>query len=235
MNPSNAQTYASVLFFLDLTGTFIFSITGAFKAVKYELDILGVIVLSLLTGIGGGMIRDSLLGDFPVAALRNEAYFAVCLVGALAVFFLAARIAYFWKWVKIGDALGLSIFTVIGAAKGYALGLGPFGVAVSGMLTACGGGVIRDLMVREIPTVIRTDFYATAAILGSWLLFALNRWTPLSPSTVLSISGGFVFVLRMTAMRLKLNLPRVKAMPAAPEEMRRRYREEKKQKKGGAM
>ena len=218
MNDLNEQAYTAVLFFLDLTGTFIFSITGAFKAVKYELDVLGVIVLALLTGIGGGMIRDSLLGDFPVAALQSEAYFAVCLIGALLVFFLAARIAYLWKWVKIGDALGL----------------GPFGVAVSGMLTACGGGVIRDLMVREIPTVIRTDFYATAAILGSWLLYALTRWTPLSPAVVLTVSGFFVFILRVTAMRLKLNLPRVKAMPAPPEEMRRRYREEKRNRKGGS-
>ena len=234
MNDLNEQAYTAVLFFLDLAGTFIFSITGAFKAVKYELDILGVIVLALLTGIGGGMIRDSLLGDFPVAALQSEAYFTVCLIGALLVFFLAARIAYLWKWVKIGDALGLAIFTVIGAAKGYALGLGPFGVAVSGMLTACGGGVIRDLMVREIPTVIRTDFYATAAILGSWLLYALTRWTPLSPAVVLTVSGFFVFILRVTAMRLKLNLPRVKAMPAPPEEMRRRYREEKRNRKGGS-
>lgn len=233
MNDFNGQAYNAVLFFLDLTGTFIFSITGAFKAVKYELDILGVIVLALLTGIGGGMIRDSLLGNFPVAALQSEAYFAVCLVGALLVFFLAARIAYLWKWVKIGDALGLAIFTVIGAAKGYALGLGPFGVAVSGMLTACGGGVIRDLMVREIPSVIRTDFYATAAILGSWLLFVLSRWTPCSPAVVLTVSGLFVFILRLTAMHLKLNLPRVKAMPASPEEMRRRYREEKQNRKGG--
>ena len=229
----SGSSYTTVLTVLDLTGTFFFSITGAFKAVKYELDILGVIVLALLTGIGGGMIRDSLLGDFPVAALQSEAYFAVCLIGALLVFFLAARIAYLWKWVKIGDALGLAIFTVIGAAKGYALGLGPFGVAVSGMLTACGGGVIRDLMVREIPTVIRTDFYATAAILGSWLLFVLSRWTPFQAAAVLTVSGLFVFILRITAMQLKLNLPRVKAMPASPEEMRRRYREEKRNRKGG--
>lgn len=233
MNDLNSQTYTAVLFFLDLAGTFIFSITGAFKAVKYELDILGVVVLALLTGIGGGIIRDSLLGNFPVAALQSEAYFAVCLIGALLVFFLAARIAYLWKWVKIGDALGLAIFTVIGAEKGYMFGLGPFGVAVSGMLTACGGGVIRDLMVREIPAVIRTDFYATAAILGSWILFIFHRWTSLSSSAVLILSGLFVFALRMTAMRLKLNLPRVKAMPASPEEMRRRYREEKRNRKGG--
>ncbi len=229
------QTYSTVIFSLDLIGTFFFSITGAFKAVKYELDILGVIVLALLTGIGGGVIRDVMLATVPVSALQNEAYFAVCVVGALAVFFLSRKIACAWKWVKIGDALGLSVFTVIGAAKGLSLGLGPFGVAVCGMLTACGGGMIRDLMVREIPVVIRTDFYATASIFGSWLLYALSRHTPLSASVVLLAGGLFVFILRLTAMKFKLTLPRVKAMPAPPEEMRRRYRENRRRKKGDSV
>ena len=100
------QTYSTVIFSLDLIGTFFFSITGAFKAVKYELDILGVIVLALLTGIGGGVIRDVMLATVPVSALQNEAYFAVCVVGASAVFFLSRKNAFAWKWGKIGDELG---------------------------------------------------------------------------------------------------------------------------------
>lgn len=225
-------TYSTIILILDLLGTFVFSITGAFKAVKYELDILGVIVLSLLTGIGGSLIRDALLSSAPAAALQNEFYFAVCLLGAFLVFFLAKRIAYVWRLIKVGDAIGLSVFAVIGAAKGVELGLGPFGVAVSGMLTACGGGMIRDLMVGEIPVVIRTDFYATAAILGSWLLYALSRWSGLAPYWILLISGVFVLTLRLMAMKFNFNLPRVKAMPASPEEMRRLYWQSKGSKKG---
>lgn len=95
--------------------------------------------------------------------------------------------------------------------------------------------MIRDLTVGEIPVVIRTDFYATASILGSWLLYALGRHTPLSAPVVLLAGGLFVFTLRLTAMRLKLTLPRVKAMPAPPEEMRRRYREDRRRKKGDSL
>lgn len=95
--------------------------------------------------------------------------------------------------------------------------------------------MIRDLMVREIPVVIRTDFYATASIFGSWLLYALSRHTPLSASVVLLAGGLFVFILRLTAMKFKLTLPRVKAMPAPPEEMRRRYRENRRRKKGDSV
>ena len=104
------MTGIELLFALDLFGTLVFAVTGAFRAVKYELDILGVLVLSVFTGVGGGILRDVILGSYPPAVFTNEIYFLVCLCGGLLVFFTAPRIAQWWHLVKIFDAIGLGVF-----------------------------------------------------------------------------------------------------------------------------
>ncbi|NJB66956.1 putative membrane protein YeiH [Desulfobaculum xiamenense] len=200
-----------MLYFLDIFGTLIFAISGAFKASRRELDILGALVLATATGVGGGIIRDMVLGATPPAAFHDESYLFVCLAGGVTVIFIAPRIARRWNMVMAADALGLGVFSAIGAAKAAAYGLGPMGTIMMAALTAVGGGVIRDVLVCEVPAVIRTDFYATAAILGgatfvalhacgvgqSWLLFA----------TTITATG-----LRLLAMRFHLRLPKVRRL-----------------------
>lgn len=204
--------------FLDLFGTLVFAVAGAFKAVKYELDILGVLILATFTGVGGGIIRDLILGQVPPGPFTDESYFLLCLAGGLAVYFLAPKIARWWNWIKVADAVGLGVFAALGAAKGMEAGLGPLGTVMAGAITATGGGVIRDILVREMPVVIHADFYATAAALGSLVYFALvSLGVPLE--TALTVTALFTIVLRLLALRFGLHLPKVRRLPHPPQDM----------------
>lgn len=206
---------SDLLVSLDLLGTLIFAVTGAFRAVKHELDILGVLVLSVFTGVGGGILRDVCLGITPPFVFTHEIYFGICLAGGLLVFFIAPRIARWWQVVKLLDALGLGVFAAIGAMKGYEHHLGLIGVVMIGTVTAVGGGVIRDILVREIPAVLSSDFYATAAALG-----ALSLWVAktlgLTDATAMLLAAAITLVLRLLAMYFRIRLPRVASLPAPP-------------------
>ena len=216
------MTGSELLFVLDLFGTMVFAITGAFRAVKYELDILGVLVLSVFTGVGGGILRDVILGAYPPAVFTNEVYFLVCLGGGLLVFFTAPRIARLWNLVKVFDAIGLGVFAALGALKGYEHGLGPLGVVMMGTMTAVGGGVIRDIMVSEIPAVLSSDFYATAAALGALSLWACQA-AGVGDELSLLIAATLTILLRLLAMRFRFNLPRVRNLPAPPADLARKF------------
>jgi uncharacterized membrane protein YeiH len=216
------MTGSELLYALDLFGTLVFAVTGAFRAVKYELDILGVLVLSVFTGVGGGILRDVILGSYPPAVFTNEVYFLVCLGGGLLVFFTAPRIARWWSLVKVFDAIGLGVFAALGALKGYEHGLGPIGVVMMGTMTAVGGGVIRDILVSEIPAVLSSDFYATAAALGALTLWGCEA-VGLGNGVSLLVCAGVTIGLRLLAMRFQLGLPRVRNLPAAPGELARKF------------
>jgi len=193
---------------LDIVGTFVFAVAGAFRATRHHLDLLGVMVLAVATGVGGGMIRDMLLGATPVAAIQSELYLGVCLAGGLVVFLASSRVATQWNRVMIMDGIGLGVFAAIGAAKGLEFGLGPIGVMIMAALTATGGGVVRDMLVREVPAVIKHDFYATAALLGGAALLIANalEW----PSWLqIWIAIGVTSGLRFYAMTRGVGLPKV--------------------------
>lgn len=205
-----------MLYALDLIGTFVFALSGAFKAVRLRLDWLGVGVLASLTGIGGGIVRDLLLGDTPPGALREEAYVLVCLAGAATVVVAAPHVAARWNRVMLADAVGLGLFAALGAAKGLAYGLGPFGVLLTGTLTAVGGGVVRDMLVGEMPAVLYKGFYATAAILGSATLLALAALGASEPAQLI---GAAVVTtgLRIGTLIRNANLPRPPFHPEPPD------------------
>ena len=207
---------------LDLIGTFTFAVTGAFKAVKYELDILGVLALAVITGVGGGILRDLLLGVTPPVVFLNEIYLVLCLVGGVTVFFIAPKIAQWWNVVKIFDAVGLGVFAALGALKGFEHHLGVLGTLLMGGLTAVGGGVIRDLLVREIPAVLVSDFYATAAVAGSLAVYGTKilGW---SDTIALGTGAGLTIALRLLAMKFQFHLPRVKNLAAAPSEIAKQW------------
>jgi uncharacterized membrane protein YeiH len=204
-----------ILLALDLLGTLAFAISGAFRAVKHELDWLGLVVLAIATGVGGGIFRDILLGATPPTALKDETYLLVCLLGGGLALLGKNRIALHWDWVMLADALGLGVFAAIGAAKAETLHAGPLTVICMAAITATGGGVIRDLLVAEIPAVLKSDFYATAALLGGALfwLTGLVR-LPIEPRLVCVIAA--TTLLRLFAMRHQVQLPKVKSLPASP-------------------
>lgn len=182
---------------------------------KHELDLLGVMVLAVATGIGGGIMRDVLLGVVPPAAFLNETYILVCLAGGLLVFFAAKRIATRWDCVMAADAVGLSVFAAIGAEKAANCGFGVIGVVAMAAITATGGGVIRDILVREIPVILKADFYATAALAGGACLVAA-RWAGFSQKVQLLSGAWTALVLRLAAMRYGISLPKARKLPASP-------------------
>lgn len=206
-----------VIYLFDLFGTVVFAVTGALCGIRIKLDLLGVIVFGCTVGVGGGMLRDVLIGAVPVAALTNESYLILCIVTGLTLFFLAPFLGNVRKIIPYFDAVGLGVFTALGAAKGCSLGLTPIGVILSGVLTAVGGGVIRDILARSVPVVLISDFYATAALLGGILYFVLHRTAILPSFAVFMIVFIFVTSLRLAAMHYKLHLPVAKSEEATNE------------------
>ncbi len=210
-----------MLLFLDLLGTLAFAFTGAFRAVKHELDWLGVIVLATMTGVGGGMVRDLLLGETPPLALRQPLHIGICVVGAILTIVAKRRIAPHWDWVLMADGLGLGFFAAIGAAHAQQAGANPMTIILLAGLTAVGGGVIRDVLVSEIPLVLKSDFYATAALIGGGAFWLLS-YTELALTPRLLVTTGLTFGLRLVAMRRGLELPKMRRLPASPSTIAKR-------------
>lgn len=192
---------------LDIIGTVIFAITGGVRGVRLKLDLLGVVVFSCTVGVGGGMIRDMLIGHVPVSAFRNEIYLLVCIGTGLVVFFLSPLILRRGRnLIQIFDAFGLGVFTAIGAAKGVEAGLTMPGIVLAGVMTAVGGGVIRDIMSTRIPAVLTSDFYATASLLGG-ILYLLLLPLGLPFFSMFLLVMIFVTGIRLVAIRYKVRLP----------------------------
>lgn len=216
-----------LIYILDLFGTFVFAIAGGFKAVKHELDILGVFILATITGVGGGVLRDVMIGATPVSAFIDPVYFAVCILAGILVIIAAMKIARIWLFIKVSDAIGLGVFTAIGVAKAYELGLGYVGIIMAGMLTATGGGVIRDVLVQEVPLIVKSDFYATASFLGASMFYFLTL-TSLSTSLNMILTMIFVTFARILAMSFNFELPKVNRLPAEPKEIFQMERNKRK-------
>ncbi len=157
---------------LDLIGIFVFAITGALVGVRKQLDVFGVQVLAVVTGLGGGFIRDVLIGAVPPAALMDWRYLLVPIVAGLLTFFLHPGLERLERLVNVFDAAGLGLFCVTGASKALSYGLGPLPAAMLGMITGIGGSVIRDLLSGRVPVVLRRELYATPAFLGAALVVA---------------------------------------------------------------
>lgn len=198
-----------MLILLDLLGTFAFALSGASKAIRYKLDWLGLLVMASVTGVGGGITRDLLLGSTPPIALQKPEYIITCIAGAFLSLFLKKQSKLFLKFVLIVDALGLGFFTAVGASKAAQADAGPLAIVLLAMITAAGGGLIRDLLVSEIPQVLKSDFYATAAFLGG-LLYLFLHATALSLTTQMLITTAFTFVIRLIALRHRISLPKTR-------------------------
>ena len=196
----------TIIYLFDLFGTFIFAITGAVKGVRLKLDILGVVVFAATVGCGGGMFRDMLLGATPVAAFTNSSYILICVGTGLAVFFLAPKFVGKWRVILFADSLGLGVFTALGVAKGAMYGIGPVGQVLCGVFSAVGGGVVRDIMSRSVPTVLTTDFYATASLLGG-IVYLLLEMTSLGLFGKFMIASSTVFIIRLISIKYRFHLP----------------------------
>jgi uncharacterized membrane protein YeiH len=197
----------ALLFAVDMAGTFVFAVEGANAAISGNLDLLGFMVLAYVTAVGGGIMRDVLIGAVPPGAIRDWRYAAVAFLGA-AVVFLLHRLAQQVppQVLMIVDAAGLALFSVSGAGKALAYGIHPFVAVLLGGITGVGGGTISDLLLAHVPRVLRVDVYAVAALFGSAVLVVALK---LKASTTLSavLGGVACFVLRLVAVWQHWNLP----------------------------
>ena len=193
--------------FLDLFGTMAFAVTGALKAIEHKLDIFGVIVLSAITGLAGGIIRDVLLGKIPPSGISELSYVSIAIVTAIVVFFLYPRIKRQIGLFLIFDAVGLGVFTIIGATIAFNMyGFNVLLMIFGGIITAIGGGIIRDTLVNETPLVFRKELYASISFIGVILyILLIYRGMNLEVSSIICIL--FVTALRIMALRFKWNLP----------------------------
>lgn len=199
---------AKLLLTVDLVGTFVFALEGATAAIQGELDLLGVMVLSFATALAGGIIRDLLIGAIPPGAIRDWRYPAVA--------FLAGATVFLWhnyvsrlpqSFLMVADAAGLSLFAVAGAAKALDYGIHPFLAVLMGAITGVGGGTVRDLLLARIPTVLRSDIYAVAAMTGAAVM-VLGLRMGLAP-TLMTFTGAITcFLLRVIAVWRHWNLPK---------------------------
>lgn len=152
---------------LDLAGVFAFAVSGGIVAVRKSLDLFGVLVLAAITGLGGGALRDVLIGDVPPAALQDWAYIVVSVAAGLLAFRFHPALSRMARVVTVSDAAGLGLFCVTGALKGLQFGLGPVPAALMGMLTGIGGGIARDVLAGQVPVVLRRELYAIPALVGA--------------------------------------------------------------------
>ncbi len=198
-----------LLYALDLTGTLIFAMEGAMAAIRGQLDLLGLVVLAFATAVGGGIIRDVLIGSTPPNAIRDWRYAATAFLGAAVVFFLYGLVQEIPATVMmLFDAGGLALFAVAGAGKALEYGIHPFVAMLLGTVTGVGGGTVRDVLLAQIPKVLQADIYAIAAMAGAGVMVIGMRFGR-SPAWMAVCGGVVCFVLRVVSVLEHWNLPRV--------------------------
>jgi len=202
-----------LLLTLDLTGTFVFAVNGALTAVRAtRLDIVGVITLGMITGLGGGTIRDILLGDLPPATFVDWRYLLLAACGGLLAFTLGGLLSRLARLIVMLDAVGLSVFAVIGASKAVGLDFGYAQAIILGVITACGGGTIRDIMILRVPIVLRSELYAIPALVAAGLTVVIIHFGHYGIATALA-AAAVCFAIRMLGVRYDLNAPEPPGRP----------------------
>ena len=197
------------IYVLDLFGTVAFAITGAFKAIEKKFDIIGILVLATITGVAGGTIRDVILGRVP-NSIVDPTYVIVTIASGITIFFLYSRLKKHWNLFLKFDAIGLGVFTIIGATFAYNIfGLNFLAILLAGVLTAAGGGILRDIFVNQVPIVFVKEFYLSASFIGIVIFSVILYFTnELYYATIVGIA--LTSSLRLIAMKYNWNLPKVK-------------------------
>lgn len=197
----------NIIYILDLIGTAAFAASGAWVGVRKHMDLFGVLVLGVVTAVGGGTLRDLLLGDIPPFSLKNESYIYIAIVVSLIVFANRVQFKTFEKPLLYFDAIGLGTFVVIGTTKALDFHLGLLGAILMGVMTGTAGGVIRDLFANQVPLIFRREIYASACVAGGLLLVVLETFGTARPLAAL-LSAGTVISLRLLAIHYNWALPK---------------------------
>ena len=188
-----------VLSFIDAVGTFAFALSGAVLAVQKRFDIFGVLFLAFVVAVAGGVARDVLIGALPPTAIAKWHGFAIAMAGGLTTFLAYPLVCTFSRPVLLLDAIGLGLFAVTGAQKALAYGIDPVMSAVLGMISGIGGGMVRDVLAGDIPSVLRTDLYAVAA-LAAGAIVVLGDVIGAPPTWAMVLGASFCIFLRIMAL-----------------------------------
>ena len=196
---------ATLILWLNLVGTFVFGLSGGLAAVRARLDVFGVVVLAAVVGLAGGITRDLLIGT-PPETFRDSPYLAAVGAAGVVSFFAGPGLDRIQRGVQVFDAVGLAVFCVVGASKALAFGLGPVQAVILGAITGIGGGMLRDVLLGETPTVLRQELYAIPALLGAGVVVGAHAAGSLSP--VFPLLGALLcFATRMIGVRYGIDAP----------------------------
>ena len=207
------STESPLLLTLDLAGTFAFALNGALTALRaVRLDIVGVLTLGMITALGGGIIRDILIDYLPPATFSDWRYLAVAAAGSLLAFGFGRQLDRFWGTITVLDAAGLSLFAVTGASKALDLGLGPVQAVILGAITGVGGGTLRDVLTRQVPTVLRSELYAIPALVAATIVVVTEALGIYGLVAALA-AATTCFLIRMVGVRFDLNAPGPRGQP----------------------
>ena len=194
---------------MENLGTASFAISGALAALNKRLDVFGVLVLTFATAVGGGTVRDVLIGNTPVAWMKDQQAMTVVFASYVVALFFHNYLQHLPRTLAIFDAIGLGFATIVGLQRGLEAGLSPSICVTLGMVTGCFGGVLRDVLLNEIPLVFQKDIYASACLLGGAVYFACSAWDVFAPVAA-TISMLAVVGMRLGAMYWKWELPGVR-------------------------
>jgi len=193
---------------LDILGTIAFAISGVLTALHKRLDPFGVFIIAFVTAVGGGTLRDVLIGNTPVGWMLDMKYL-YCIAGAVVFALLfRQRLSYLRASLFLFDTIGLGVFVLVGIEKGLAIGLHPIICIALGTMTACFGGVIRDILSNEIPVIFRKEIYATACIVGGIMFFVLKELS-IDQQLIYILTSLLIMLVRLIAVKKKLSLPTI--------------------------
>ena len=195
-----------MFYLLDIIGTMAFALSGALTAMNKRLDPFGILIIAFVTAVGGGTLRDVLIGRTPVGWMLNLNYVYVVFIGYILAILFRKRFDKLRKSLFLFDTVGLGVFTLIGLEKGISIGLHPIICTALGTMTACFGGVIRDILCNEIPVLFRKEIYATLCIAGGILFFLLQE-LKLSDDIISPIVAVFIITFRLIAFKYNWSLP----------------------------
>lgn len=200
----------SFIFIQDLIGTVVFAISGAIAARQHKMDIFGMFILALVTGVGGGTLRDMLIGSTPVFWMKQPIYLVMISLAVIITAIFREQISR-KRWqigLLVFDAIGLGVFTVIGVQKGIDFGLHPLICIALGGMTGCFGGLIRDILRNEVPIILQKEVYVTASLIGG-VIFVLAHSVGLESDWIYFASASSVIAIRLFAIKYNLNLPKL--------------------------
>lgn len=197
-----------MFYIIDILGTVAFAISGVLIAISKKMDPFGILIIAFVTSVGGGTLRDLLIGNTPVGWMKDITYAYVILGSAIAAIIFKSKINYLRTSLFLFDTIGIGLYTLIGIEKGLQANLHPIICIALGTMTASFGGVIRDILCNEIPVIFRKEIYATACILGGVTYFILREF-PIQNDYVFIIAGIVVILVRLLAVKFKIALPTI--------------------------